>query len=81
MWGLSEPFALVKNCKINRLLSKFHPGIKQFDSHIRFLLGEYKLNINSENHLIKGHQRSQKPQKESSDTGQKSFAFPKQNGY
>lgn len=48
VWGLSESFALVKNCKINRLFSKFHPGIKQFDSHIHFLLGEYKLNINSE---------------------------------
>ena len=48
--GLSEPFALVKNCvKSNRLFSKFHPRIKQFDSHILyFLLGEYELNINSE---------------------------------
>lgn len=65
MLGLLEPFASVKKmCKINRLFSKFYPRIEQFDSSILyFLLRKYELNINSENNLIKRHQRSQKPQK------------------
>lgn len=63
-------------CKINRLLSKFHLRIEQFNHYILyFLWKEYELNINPNINLIDLRKLKATEKKSNADTGQK-FTFP-----